>query len=849
MMTSASSPTSTRFLVPYGQAAARGLTVEDIGEHGAQLDRLVALGLPTVPGVSVMADSSRLLCDPVAAARTVELVEELAGRKIGDPARPMLLRLSASTAGPVAGLPDPLTAIGLSPDRAAGINDTCGRPEETTPSWLTLVRTLAEGALEVDVDDLEDVMFDITDPHEQVMAMLQLCEKKGSGPFPEDPSEQLALAATSFFARWDSPRAQRARSAQGLPQDLEIALHVEAVRIGPSDRSGFGTAVSRHVTTGEPGPLGTFYRGIRRAAVHEGGGETLTPQADGYALLRHALATLERHLGTVAEVDFEVRDGELSLLSARPVTRLGGVTQLRLAIDAVEKHEVPIRDVVPLVRPSSVEELLHPQLVLTGAEQVFTTGLPASPGAAFGRATLSAERVLTLAEEGVPAVFVTTETTPADVPAIMAAHGVVTSNGGLASHAAVVARGAGRPAVCGAAQLEVDLDAGTFNAGGVVLGEGDTISLDGQSGAVYSGQLTIQPADPPAELGTFLGWADEVRRMGVRTNADTAVEAATAVALGAEGIGLCRTEHQFLGERLPLIRRLILAESSEDELAALDGLRAAQREDFRALLTAMGDRPVTVRLLDAPLHEFIPHDGVYENAAQKARALGLREANSMLGLRGVRLAVVHEELYPAQVDALVRAWADVRAEGGNPSLEIMVPLIALPSELKLVTDQIHQAVAAVSQELRIDVPYLVGSMIETPRAALLAGAIAEHSQFLSFGTNDLTQLTYGFSRDDVEKHVLSAYLEKGLLQHSPFATLDAEGVGALMRSAVRDARAVRPDIKLGICGEHGGDPSSIAFLETLGLDYVSCSPNRVPIARLAAAQAVARPTDVNHQQG
>jgi pyruvate,orthophosphate dikinase len=407
----------------------------------------------------------------------------------------------------------------------------------------------------------------------------------------------------------------------------------------------------------------------------------------------------------------------------------------------------------------------------------------------------------------------------------------------------VVARGAGRPAVCGASDLEVNLSTGTITAGGVQLADGDMISIDGGSGAVYAGRLPIRAADPPAELQTLLGWADGLRRLGVRTNADTAAEAASAVRLGAEGIGLCRTEHQFLGTRLPLIRRLILAENHDEENAALDGLRGAQREDFRALLAAMGDRPVTVRLLDAPLHEFIPHDGVYESEQQKMRALGMREANSMLGLRGVRLAVLHDGLYPAQVDALVRAWADVRADGANPSLEIMVPLIALPSELALVMDQIHRTVAAVAEELGIEVPYTVGSMIETPRAALLAGQIAEHSQFLSFGTNDLTQLTYGFSRDDVEKFVLAAYLEKGLLSVSPFASLDTEGVGALIALAVRDARAARPGIKLGICGEHGGDPSSIEFLETLGLDYVSCSPNRVPIARLAAARAVASGID------
>ena len=480
--------------------------------------------------------------------------------------------------------------------------------------------------------------------------------------------------------------------------------------------------------------------------------------------------------------------------------------------------------------------MLHPQLTLTGAEQVFTTGLPASPGAAFGRVTLSGERVLALAEMGEPTVFVATETSPADVPALLAARGVVTANGGLASHAAVVARGAGRPAVCGASDLEVDLATGTIVAGGVRLADGDMISIDGGSGAVYSGRLPIRPADPPAELQTLLGWADGLRRMGVRTNADTAAEAATAVRLGAEGIGLCRTEHQFLGTRLPLIRRLILAENHDDEIAALDGLRGAQREDFRALLAAMGDRPVTVRLLDAPLHEFIPHDGAYESEQQKARALGMREANSMLGLRGVRLAVLHDGLYPAQVDALVRAWADVRADGATHARDHgAADRPAGRARAGDGPDPPHRR--WVADELGIEVPYTVGSMIETPRAALIAGQIAQHSQFLSFGTNDLTQLTYGFSRDDVEKFVLAAYLEQGLLSVSPFASLDAEGVGALIALAVRDARAARPGIKLGICGEHGGDPSSIEFLETLGLDYVSCSPNRVPIARLAAARA------------
>ena len=836
--TTAAPPPSTAFLVPYGQGGARGLGVDEIGEHGVQFDRLVALGLPTVPGVTVIAGSSRLLCEPVAAERAVQLVEELAGRKVGDPRRPMLLRLVASADRPVAGLPPDLTAIGLTPERVGAVQEAMGRPGDTLALWSTLVRTLAVGALGVDADELDDVLFDIDDPLERVTAMLRLCETDGSGPVPEDPAAQVALAATAFFAHLDSPRARRARRSQGLPDDLGISLHLQALRIGPWEKSGFGTATSRHPETGEGGPHGTFFRGIRRAALAGATGEPITPESGGFALLRHALTTLERHYGGVAEATYELRDGELALLSAGRVARASGTATLRLAVDLVRQQGVTEQAAVAMIRPGMAEEMLHPQLALSGTEHAFVTGLPASPGAASGRATLSAEHAVALAEQGHPVVFVATETNPADVPALLAARGVLTVNGGLASHAAVVARGAGRPAVCGASGLTVDHVAGTISAGGTVLADGDDISIDGQTGNVYAGLVPVRPADPPGELQTVLGWSDSLRRMGVRTNADTAAEAATAVRLGAEGIGLCRTEHQFLGDRLPLVRRLILAENHDEELAALAGLASAQREDFRALLREMGERPVTVRLLDAPLHEFVPHDGVYETPAQRARAVGFHEANSMLGLRGVRLAVLHEGLYPAQVDALVRAWVDVRADGPAPALEIMVPLVAIPAELALVVGQIHRVVAEVSAELGVEVPYTVGSMIETPRAAVLAGQIAEHSQFLSFGTNDLTQLTYGFSRDDVEKHVLGAYVERGLLEVSPFARLDPEGVGALIASAVAAARAVRPGIKLGICGEHGGDPASIAFLETLGLDYVSCSPQRVPIARLAAAQAV-----------
>jgi pyruvate,orthophosphate dikinase len=481
--------------------------------------------------------------------------------------------------------------------------------------------------------------------------------------------------------------------------------------------------------------------------------------------------------------------------------------------------------------------MLHPQVRLTGTEQLLAEGLAASPGAAGGLVALSAERVLELAADGVPAVLVSGETTPADVPALLAAQAVVTTAGGLASHAAVVARGAGRPAVCGIPGLRLDRASGTVSAGGRSVREGDRITVDGRTGRVYVGVVDIRPAELPPELDRLLAWADAERQLGVRANADTARETEVALRLGAAGIGLCRTEHQFLGNRLPLVRRLLLAEDEDAHRAALEALADAQAADFEDLLRAVGDRPVTVRLLDAPLHEFLPHDAHYDDPAEARRALELREVNPMLGLRGVRLAMLDGALYAAQAEALFSAWVVVREAGITPRLEVMIPLVSIPGELEIAVRQVHRAADRVEERTGVRVPYLVGSMVETPRAALLADRLAEHADFLSFGTNDLTQMTFGFSRDDVESRLLTHYVGEGLLPASPFAEFDPDGVGALVALAVSKARAVAPGIKLGLCGEHGGDAASIRHLASLGLDYVSCSPHRVPVARLAAAQA------------
>ncbi|MPY60491.1 putative PEP-binding protein [Streptomyces spongiae] len=838
--TSATSATSGRILVPYGQGRIRGLGADELGAHGAAMDRLVALGLPVVPGLTVPAGAAASLCEPDTAEAAVALVEQLSGRRIGDRARPLLLRLSASAPTDIAGLPPDLACLGVSPARADDLCAVIGREDALYEVWAATVRMIAEYALDVPGAVLDDALLDTPGPRARVEVLLSLVAEHGSRPFPDDPAQQLALAARALLGRWDAPRARRSRRAQRLPADLAVALHVQALRIGPADHSGYGTAVSRDPETGRLSPRGTFFRGVRRSAPPPHTGEPLDRLAGGTALLEHSLVTLERHLRAPVSVDFEVRDDEISLLAASAQVRPPLRASVCLAADLAQEGALGREEAVRRVTPAQVQELLHPQLRLTGGEEFLTRGLPASPGAATGAVVLSSERALELAADGTRVVLVAAETTPADVPGMLASAAVLTGSGGVASHAAVVARGAGKPAVCGAEGLRVDQAAGTVRFGERVVREGDAVSLDGRTGAVYAGTLSVSVAGPPPELSTLLQWADGMRRLGVRVNADTAAEVDTALALGAEGVGLCRTEHQFLGERLPLIRRVLLAADPTARDEALLALEHAQHEDFHALLAAVGNRPVTVRLLDAPLHEFLPAPGQALDAAEEQRAAALREANPMLGLRGVRLALLHERLYPAQAEALFTAWTDVAATGVRPDLEVMVPLVSLPEELAAAAAYVRDAAAAVAARTGVEVPYRLGTMIETPRAALLAGELAEHAEFFSFGTNDLTQLTYGFSRDDVERQVLTAYQERGFLTASPFARLDPHGVGALVDLAAERARSVRPGIKLGVCGEHGGDPESIAFCDDLGLDYVSCSAHRVPVARMAAAHSALR---------
>lgn len=821
------SDAASAIFVPYGQGRARGLDQDELGYHGVELDRLVALGLPVVPGLTVPTSHASSLGEIEVARVAVDLLQQLVGRHIGDRTHPVLIRLLASTSATgSAGAPVDVPGLGITADSVSALDELVGTDGAIYDVFAGVIRYLGEHGCGIPGDDFADAEYTASSLPEQVKAYLELSSASGF-PFPDDPAEQLARAATAMRRRWTSPRARRSRRGQGLPEDLPLAFHVQAVRVGPPDVSGHGIAQSRDPATGAFAPTGTFRRGVRRSSTDDRPGESLETLPGGRDVLTTALRTLELHLRGAAQVEFEIRDGELSLLAARKVERPAPRTAVRLAVELAELGALDDIAAVGSIRASDLESLLHPQLQLTGGEIEFGRGLPAAVGAAVGRVALSSDRAVELTESGEPVILVAEETSPGDLAGMLAAKAIVTSRGGLAAHAAVVARGLGRPAICGATSLRIDLVNRTITCDGQTIGEGELISVDGSSGTLYMGSVHVVPPRPGGDLEALLRRADGLRRLGVRTNADNGRDAALALQYGAEGVGLCRTEHQFLGARLPVVRRYLLAPDPDEEAVALSELAAAQKEDFLDLLTVTGNLPVTVRLLDAPLHEFLGESA--------------HEVNPMLGLRGVRLALTRTELYPAQARALFAAWVELAEGGIQPQLEVMVPLVALAGELAAAIRSIHRAADEIEETTGVRVPYTVGTMVETPRAALIAGQLAGLAQFLSFGTNDLTQLTYGFSRDDVEAQLLTAYVDRQLLPVSPFASLDAEGVGRLVEIAIREAREVNPGIKLGICGEHGGDPASIEMCERFGLDYVSCSPSRVPGARLAAAHAAVAP--------
>jgi pyruvate,orthophosphate dikinase len=855
-----------------------------LGGKGANLAEMSSvLKLPVPHGFSISTDACR---DYMSGGWPGGLSEEIAGhlarleaamgRRLGDPSDPLLVSVRSGAKFSMPGMMDTVLNLGLNDESVKGLADQTGDERFAYDSYRRLVQMYGRIVLGVPGEQLErlleearekaGVTTDAAIPAESLRELVEelkeLVAEHTGRPFPQAPADQLRGAVEAVFDSWNGDRANAYRVREKIPHDLGTAVNVQAMVFGNRDeQSGTGVGFTRDPATGAKGEYGDFLVNAQGEDVVAGirNTEPLAALAERFPPIHDELlgifARLEHHYRDMCDTEFTIEQGKLWMLQTRVGKRTGRAA-LRMAVEMVDDEQIGLSRVeaVQRVTAEHVDGVLHPQFD-KHSFPVLTKGLGASPGAAVGKVCFTADDAAAAAAGGEHVVLVRNETSPEDVHGMLASEGILTARGGLVSHAAVVARGWGKPAVVGAEALKIS--GKQARIGETVIEEGDVISIDGTTGAVILGAVPLTAAEPPAELTTILAWADEIRghRLGVRANADTGADAANARQLGAEGIGLCRTEHMFLGEdRLPIVRRMILAAGEEDERAALEELRVAQKADFVEILRAMDGLPVTVRLLDPPLHEFLPN---VEELAVKEASSGLsadeqamlaaarswHEQNPMLGTRGVRLGVIKPGLYAMQVKALMQAAFELALAGGHPIVEVMIPLTISREELALARSWTEEAIAEVEASVegataseRLEVH--IGTMIETPRAALLAGEIAEVADFFSFGTNDLTQMTFGFSRDDVEGRMMSAYLEKGLISRNPFENVDQAGVGELVRDGVQRGRATKPDLKIGVCGEHGGDPESIAFFADAGLDYVSCSPYRVPIARLASAQAL-----------
>jgi len=849
-----------------------------LGGKGANLAEMTSvLALPVPPGFTITTEACRAFMAggwpgdlDAEIAQHVASLERFMHRTLGDPSDPLLVSVRSGAAFSMPGMMDTVLDLGLNDDSVRGLAD---RTDErfALDSYRRFLSMYGRIVLDVPGEAFDDELEQAkvehgaatdaelsTDALETLVEQHKVAIEAHAGvPFPQDPSHQLRGAVEAVFRSWQSPRARAYRRREHIPDDLGTAVNVQAMVFGNrDDRSGTGVAFTRDPGTGAAGAYGDFLINAQGEDVVAGIRATLPLAAmaetfpAAHTELVFILERMEAHYRDMLDCEFTIEHDRLWMLQTR-IGKRTGEAALRIAVALTEDPTIRLSraEAVERVRPEHLDQVLHPQLgEVTSA--LLATGLAASPGAAVGRAYFDADSAVAAVERGERVVLVRQETSPDDVHGMAVAQGVLTSRGGLVSHAAVVARGWGKPAVCGVESITVGTGSFTTDDGTVVT-EGEWISIDGSSGRVYAGEVGLVEGHVPAEFGILLGWADEIRqgRLGVRANADTGSDASRARQLGAEGIGLCRTEHMFLAEaRLPVVRRMILARRPEDEAAALAELLEVQRTDFEEVLAAMDGLPVTVRLLDPPLHEFLP--SIEELAVAQVRgelddegvelleaARALSEQNPMLGLRGVRLGIVKDGLYRMQVRALVEAALLRQGHGERPQVEIMIPLVVDRAELDLTRQWVEEEVAAVLAERDARLDVRIGTMIETPRAALRAGEIAEAADFFSFGTNDLTQMTFGFSRDDVAP-ILERYLALGLLPVDPFESIDQPGVGELVRTAVERGRGTDPGLMLGVCGEHGGDPASIAFFASVGVDYVSCSPYRVPVARLAAAHAV-----------
>ncbi len=860
-----------------------------LGGKGANLAEMTRLGLPVPPGFTVSTDACRAY---LAAGRPpVGLFDEVnehlreievrLDRRLGDRQDPLLLAVRSGGRYSMPGMMETVLEIGLNDATVTGLAARTGDERFAWDSYRRLIQMFGRTVHGVPAEEFEHELAAVRaaagpdGPDAAALRALVDTYKKVYAAhvghdFPQAPHEQLYLAIRAVFESWNAERAVLYRRREHIPDDLGTAVNVMAMvfgNLGPD--SGTGVAFTRDPATGEPGVYGDYLTDAQGEDVVAGIRNTV-PLAEleridpaSFAELMRIMGVLERHYRDLCDVEFTIERGRLWMLQTRVGKRTAGAA-FAIATQLVDEGLITLDQALHRVDGAQLAQLMFPAFDTTATPAPLTTGVAASPGAAVGAIVFDSAAAVAADR---PVILVRQETNPDDLPGMIAAAGVLTARGGKTSHAAVVARGMGRTCVCGAEELRVDAERGEVAVGGRVLRAGDVISIDGTTGAVYPGAVPVAPSPVARYLAgelapesdrlvtavdRLLAHADAVRRLGVRANADTAADAGRARAYGASGIGLCRTEHMFLGERRELVERLILADDPATRAAALDALLPVQRADFVEILAAMDGLPVTVRLLDPPLHEFLPPLHELTARVARAEALGedpgrdgvllsavrrMHEANPMLGLRGVRLGLVVPGLFAMQVRALAEAAAHRVRDGGDPRPEIMVPLVGDVRELTAVRTEIDEVLADVPGAP----PIPVGTMVETPRAALTAGPLAAEAHFFSFGTNDLTQTTWAFSRDDVEASFIGTYLQRGILAVSPFETVDAAGVGRLLRLAVVEGRAARPDLTVGVCGEHGGDPASIGFFADAGLDYVSCSPYRVPIARLAAGRAAVDP--------
>jgi pyruvate, orthophosphate dikinase len=868
-----------------------------LGGKGANLAEMTRIGLPVPPGFTITTDACReymasgKVPAPLAGevAKALAALERKMGRSLGDPVDPLLVSVRSGSMFSMPGMMDTVLNLGMNDSSVEGLakqtgderyawdcyrrfiqmfgKTVLGLPGEVFEEQLDEAKTAKAKRLGRKVSEVGDTDLDADDLRALVDEFKAIVQRESKRSFPQDPRKQLDLSIEAVFNSWNNSRAQAYRRQEKIDDALGTAVNVQTMVFGnKGEDSGTGVAFTRDPATGKKGVYGDYLMNAQGEDVVAG---IRTPEPlqtlrrrnkKVYEELMGIMARLEKHYHDMCDIEFTIEQGKLWMLQTR-VGKRTPQAAVKTAVDMANEKLINRKEAVTRVTPEQIDLLLHPQFDPKATYEALVKGIGASPGAAVGKIVLDADTAVAWVEGGEKVILVREETNPDDVHGMYAAEGILTARGGKTSHAAVVARGAGKPCVVGADALRIDMGARTIRAGGKTLKEGEVISLEGGSGIVVEGEVPLIRLKVSGDFATLLSWADAFRKLGVRANADTPEDAKRARTFGAEGIGLARTEHMFLGERLPIVRRAILAKTGDERDSALADLLALQRRDFEGIFRAMDGLPVTIRLLDPPLHEFLPNskelaleieririaadvsklEDLRKQADERLELLHqveqMEESNPMLGLRGCRLGLVIPGIYQMQVRAIMEAACELQRKGGKPGVEIMIPLVGIDTELEILRAESDVVAKEVMADTGVKVPYKIGTMIEVPRAALTAGAVAQHADFFSFGTNDLTQMTYAFSRDDAEGKFLSPYLERRVMPRNPFETIDVEGIGRLVEMATREGREAKPKLKIGVCGEHGGDPESVYFFAKVGLDYVSCSPFRVPVARLAAAHA------------